>query len=126
MWRIKIWALLIQQGLQNALFGDNGLTSISEKEKGEVMQKVYIFSLAGKVLREIAKEDSATRIWLKLKALYMIKSLANQLHKKTQLYTFKIAPSMSNDEHLDEFNKTILDLANIDINIGNEDQAILL
>lgn len=52
----------------------------------------------------------------------MTKSLANRLHKKTRLYTFKMPPGISMEEHCDEFNKIILDLGNID----DEDQAILL
>lgn len=32
-------ALLVQQGIQDALLGDKGLTSLYEKEKTEVMQK---------------------------------------------------------------------------------------
>lgn len=56
----------------------------------------------------------------------MTKSLANRLHKKTRLYKFKMTSGMSMKEHLDEFNKIILDLSNIDISIDDEDQAILL
>ena len=37
-----------------------------------------------------------------------------------------MTPSMSIEEHLDHFNKIILDLKNIDIAVSNEDKAILL
>ena len=56
----------------------------------------------------------------------MTKSLANLLHKKIKLYTFKMASGMLIDEHLDHFNKIILDLENIDIIVLDEDKAILL
>ncbi|XP_073130764.1 uncharacterized protein [Henckelia pumila] len=55
LWRIKMRAILIQQGLMEAL-----------KKKEEIP------------LREVAREESAVAVWLKLENLYMTKSLANQ------------------------------------------------
>lgn len=56
----------------------------------------------------------------------MTKSLSNRPHKNIRLYTFKMVLSVSIEEYLDEFNKIILDLINIDITIDDEDYAILL
>ena len=78
------------------------------------------------MLREVAKAKSAAELWIKLESLYMTKSLANRLHKKIKLYTLKMTPGMSIEEHFDHFNKIILDLENIDIAISDEDKAILL
>lgn len=94
-------------------------------------------SLGDKVFREVVKEDSAAGVWLKFENFCMTKSLANilhkktkslvnRLHKKTKLYTFKMISNTSMGDHLDEFNKIVLNLANIDICIDDEDQAILL
>lgn len=69
-----------QQGLQDAPLGGKNMSSLSNKEKTEILQKAHntiILSLRDKVLREIAKEETAAGIWLKLENLYMIKSLAN-------------------------------------------------
>ncbi|RVW41324.1 Retrovirus-related Pol polyprotein from transposon TNT 1-94 [Vitis vinifera] len=78
------------------------------------------------MLREVAKAKFAAELWLKLESLYMTKSLANRLHKKIKLYTFKMTLDMSIEEHLDHFNKIILDLENIDIAVSDKDKAILL
>ena len=67
-----------------------------------------ILSLGDTVLRKVAKAKSTAELWLKLESLYMTKSLANQLHKKIKLYTFKMTPGVSIEEHLDHFNKIIL------------------
>ena len=94
---------------------------MQEKEKIELLEKAHsaiIISLDDTVLREVAKAKSITELWLKLESLYMTKSLANQLHKKIKLYTFKITS--------DHFNKIILDLENIDITVSDEDKAIML
>lgn len=104
LWRIKMWALLIQQDLQDTLLKEKNLTFCNDK-----------------VLREIVKEDIATRVWLKLETLYMIKFLANRRYKKTRLFTFKMAPGTFIEQHFDEFNKIILNLTNIDINIDEVD-----
>ena len=113
-------------------YGDwekNLLNTMQEKEKTELLEKAQsaiILSLGDIVLRDVAKAKSAAELWLKLESLYMTKSLANRLPKKIKLYTFKITSGMAIEEHLDHFNKIILDLENIDITISNEDKAILL
>ncbi|GJU28199.1 hypothetical protein Tco_1166820 [Tanacetum coccineum] len=56
----------------------------------------------------------------------MTKSLANRLNLKKKLYTSNMRPGMKLGDHIDEFNKLILDLANIDIEIKVEDQALML
>ncbi|GJW43206.1 hypothetical protein Tco_0072005 [Tanacetum coccineum] len=73
-------------------------------EKADLMKKAYstlILCLGDRVLREVTKETTATGIWTKLTST------------KTVI-------------HIDEFNKLIPDLANIDIEIEDEDQALML
>ena len=45
----------------------------------------------------------------------MTKSLVNRLYLKQALYYFKMHEDKSMDEQLDQFNKLILDLENIDV-----------
>ena len=71
----------------------------------EKTHNAIILSLGDIVLREVAKAKFVGELWLKLESLNMTKSLANQLHKKIKLYTFKITPSMSIEKHLDHFKK---------------------
>lgn len=128
--RIMMRALLVEEGLQDALLGDKNLTSIVfEKEKYDLWQKAHnmlILSIDTKVLREVAKEESIVDVRLNLEHLYMTKLLTHRLYKKTRFYTFKMVSSVSIEEHLYEFNYKILDHANIDITIDDEDRAILL
>ncbi|GJS59220.1 hypothetical protein Tco_0654004 [Tanacetum coccineum] len=98
-------------------------------EKVDLMKNTYntlILCLGDCVLREVTKEKIVARIWTKLTSLYMINSLANRLCLKKKLYEYYMSPGMKLVDHIDELNKLILDLANIDIKIKDEDQALIL
>nr|GEZ73733.1 retrotransposon protein, putative, Ty1-copia subclass [Tanacetum cinerariifolium] len=73
-----------------------------------------ILCLGNKVLREVVGETTAAEVWSKLGTLYMTKSLANKLYLKKKLYTFYMPAGRKISEHIDEFNKIVLDLANIE------------
>ncbi|GJX30083.1 hypothetical protein Tco_0238162 [Tanacetum coccineum] len=127
LWQIKIRALMVQQRCDDALE-----TLPADMEAGEnaaLMKKAYstlIIFLGDRVLREVTKETTAAGIWMKLTSLYMTKSLANRLYLKKKLYTYYMSPGTKLGDHIDEFNKLILDLANIDIKIEDEDHALML
>ncbi|GKC60939.1 retrovirus-related pol polyprotein from transposon TNT 1-94, partial [Tanacetum coccineum] len=84
-----------------------------------------ILCLVNKVLSEVNKVDSVAGIWLKLKTLYMTKSLANKLYLKKKLFTFYMHSGKKLSEHIDEFNKLIGDLVNIDVDIDDQNQALM-
>ncbi|GJT08977.1 ribonuclease H-like domain-containing protein [Tanacetum coccineum] len=97
--------------------------------KAELNKKAHsavILCLGNKVLREVTGETTAAGVWSKLETLYMTKSLANKLYLKKKLYTFYMPAGRKISEHIDEFNKIILDLANIEVKFKDEDLALLL
>ncbi|GKE21323.1 hypothetical protein Tco_1432835 [Tanacetum coccineum] len=51
---------------------------------------------------------------------------SERLYMKKKLYTYYMSPGTKLGDHIDEFNKLILDLANIDIEIEDEVQALML
>ena len=82
--------------------------------------------LADEVLREVADEDTAVGLWLKLESLYMTKFLINKLYLKQRLFILRMKEGTLIKDHLDKLNKILMDLKNIDVRIDEEDQALIL
>ncbi|KAK3010279.1 hypothetical protein RJ639_011887 [Escallonia herrerae] len=130
LWRKKMHAVLIQQGLLKALKGKQGLPDTMYSDVKEDMleraHSVLLLCLANNVLRKVSQKTTAAGLWLKLESLYMMKSLTNCMYLKQRLYTLRMKESPSISDHLDEYNKVILDLKNVDIKIKDEDKGFLL
>nr|GEV88898.1 retrotransposon protein, putative, Ty1-copia subclass [Tanacetum cinerariifolium] len=109
--------------------GSGGFTRGKAQTKAELNKKPHsavYFCFGNKSLREVTGETTATGVWSKLETLYMTKSLANKLYLKKKLYTFYMSVGRKIFEHIDEFNKIVLDLANIEVKFEDEDLALLL
>lgn len=137
LWKVKMKAVLIQQGLWEALRTEEDQKEGEENQKDEkeVLKKqeqrerahsAIILSLGDRVLREVCKEKTAVALWAKLDSIYMTKSLANRLYMKQKLYSFKIVEGKGISEQLEDFAKALDDLENIDVEIKDEDKAIIL
>ena len=130
LWRIRMRAVLVQQGLEKTLKGRDALpATLKDEEKDEKLEKAHgqiVLSLSNEVLREVAEETTPDGLWNKLEARYMTKSLTNRLYMKKKIYTLRMHEGTSIKDHIDEFNKVVLDLSNLDVKIDDEDQAVLL
>nr|GEU93198.1 zinc finger, CCHC-type [Tanacetum cinerariifolium] len=76
--------------------------------------------------KKVNKETTVAGIWTKLTSLYMTKSLVNRLYLKKKLCTYYMSLGTKLGYHIDDFNKLIHDLANVDIEIEDEDHALML
>lgn len=130
LWRIKMRAILVQQGLVKALNGKDKLpNSLTDEQKDELMERAHstiLLSLGDEVLQEVADVTTAPSLWLRLESKYMTKSLTKRLYLKQRLYTLKMGEGTSLSQHLDNFNSIIMDLNIIDIKIDDEDQALIV
>ena len=99
IWRIKMEALLIIQGLGDAIDlvikNENAEASSSKTpeyvvEIDKKARSTIILSLGDSVIRKVAKEKTVTGLWAKLEQLYMTKSLANRLYIKKKMFSLRM------------------------------------
>jgi len=104
LWKVKMEAVSIQQKCEKTLKGEGALpVTMSRAENTKMVDKaksVIVLCLGDKVLREVAKEPTATSMWSKFEYLYMTKSLPHRQFLKQQLYSFKMVESKAIMEQL--------------------------
>ena len=71
-------------------------------------------------------ETSAKKIWEILEDKYLIKSVENRLHLKMRLYCFQLKKGISISEHVNDYTKLLVDLANMNVVIEEEDKTLIL
>ncbi|GJR12409.1 retrovirus-related pol polyprotein from transposon TNT 1-94 [Tanacetum coccineum] len=88
LWRVKVRALLKQQGIWAPLAGPKPADIIDAKFNSldEKAHSTILLSLSDEVLYEVADEETAAGVWKKLEKLYMTKSLTNKLLLKQRLF----------------------------------------
>ncbi|KAH7550154.1 hypothetical protein JRO89_XS13G0144400 [Xanthoceras sorbifolium] len=95
MWQVKMRAILIHNGLHQALLGKDKLPSTMDEAKKQEMDDKALASiqlcLSNEVLREVMQEKTAKDLWDKLESLYVTKNLTTKLVAKHRLYTLSMA-----------------------------------
>ena len=127
LWKLKMRVVLVHNKCVEALKGAQIPASLFDAEKADLNERavsVITLCLRDKVLREVARETNVAGMWAKLESLYMTKSVAHKQFLKHKLYLYRMVESKSITEQLAEFNKIIDDLANIDVNLEDEDKAL--
>lgn len=127
LWQIKMRSLLKQQGLWAPLSEKPKFDDVEEWNTGEEKaHSTIMLCLSDDVIIEVADEETATGLWVKLESLYMTKSLTNKLLLKQRLFRLRMQEGTPLRDHLDKLNKILLDLRNIDVKVEDEDAALIL
>ena len=83
LWKLKMWDLLVQQGLQRALDGKRKKPLTITDDEWEHLDAKSLSTirlcLVDDVLFNIIGETSAASLWNKLESLYMTKSITNRI-----------------------------------------------
>ncbi|KAG6430584.1 hypothetical protein SASPL_108654 [Salvia splendens] len=75
---------------------------------------------------DVIIEVAAAALWTKLESLYMRKFLTNKLLLKQRLFRLRMQEGMPLRDHLENLNKILLDLRNVDVIVEDKDAALIL
>lgn len=126
LWQIKMKSLLKQQGLWAPFIKNPGVDVAQLAAMEEKAHATIMLCLADDVITEVASEESAAGLWLKLESLYMTKSLTSKLLLKQRLFGLRMQEGTPLREHLDQLNNILLDLRNLEVKVEDEDAALIL
>ncbi|TXG67148.1 hypothetical protein EZV62_008423 [Acer yangbiense] len=125
MWQCEDLDLLFQEGSDIAL--SSKPKDISNEDWKYVNRQAcgtIRLCLAKDQKYFVMKETMASSLWIKLEDKNMTKSIKNRLYLKKKLFQFQYKKGISMIEHLDNYNKILTDLQNLEI--SDEDKALLL
>jgi len=74
----------------------------------------------------VLHETSARQLWEILEKKYLTKSVELLLQLKSKLYRFQMQRGYSINEHMNSYTKLLTDLVNMDMEIDEEDKAVIL
>ncbi|KAL6124038.1 hypothetical protein ACLB2K_076554 [Fragaria x ananassa] len=77
-----MWAPLVKKS------GDPEIAEMASLE--EKAHSTILLCLADDIITEVAEEETAAGLWLKLESLYMTKSLTNKLLLKRRLFSLRM------------------------------------
>ncbi|GKD90494.1 hypothetical protein Tco_1366001, partial [Tanacetum coccineum] len=128
LWRIKVRALLKQQGIWAPLAGPKpaDMTDARYNSQDEKAYSTIFLSLSDEVLYEVADEETGADVWKKLEKLYMTKSLTNKLLLEQRLFSLRMKEGSALKDHLDSLNSILMDLKNVKVKIDDEDVTLIL
>jgi len=130
LWQVKVRALLIKEGLHRILLGKASKdVEVSDRVWEDMELKALStiqLCLHDDVLYGVLSETTASGIWAKLESTYMTKSLPNRIYLKQQLYKFSMKEGSSLHDHLNSFNKLLSECLSMDIQVEEEDKAVIL
>jgi len=127
----RVWALVAFASVKKEVTSESKeKASVSKTEElaeqEEKAHSLILLSLSDEVLYEVANEETASGLWLKLEKLYMTKSICNKLFLKRRLFGLHMNKGTSLKDHLDELNSILMELRDIDVKIKDEDAAMIL
>ncbi|GJW99619.1 retrovirus-related pol polyprotein from transposon TNT 1-94 [Tanacetum coccineum] len=128
LWRIKIRALLKQQGIWASIAGTKpyDTTDANYMLQEENAHSTILLCLSDEVLYEVGDEETEKRVWKKLETIYMKKLLTNKLLLKQRLFSLRMKEGLSLKGPLDALNSILMDLKNVEVKIEDEDATLVL
>jgi hypothetical protein len=127
MWQCEVMDVLAQQELDVTL--EDKPEEMSEADWKKLNRQAcgtIRLCLAKDQKYFVMKETMAKELWNKLEDKYMTKGIENKLYLKRKFFGFRYVEGTSMPEHLNNLNKILADLQNLDVKIDDEDKAVVL
>lgn len=127
MWQVEVKDILVKDGLSEALEGkpqgmkDNEWISFDQQACSTIR-----LCLSKEIKHNVMTVKSAKEIWEKLEKLYLEKSLTNRINLKKEFYRFTMDESTTLQDHLNEFNRMLSELLNLEVKMSEEDKVAVL
>ena len=127
MWQCEVMDVLIQQELDIAL--EDKPEEMSDKDWDKINRQAcgsIRLCLAKDQKYFVMREIKAKELWKMLADKYMTKSVENRLYLKKKLFRFQYHVGISMSKHLNDYNKILANLQNLEVEIKDMDKALLL
>ena len=96
------------------------------KDLKDMATSTIFLCLANNTLRKVLGLTDPIDIWDKLESWYKSKSLTSRLYLKKRFLGLQMTEEADFNQHLDEFNKIIMELDSLEVKIEEEDKALFL
>ena len=83
-----------------------------------------ILNLSDSVIRQVLEEETTYKIWKKLESLYATKDIPNKMYLREKFFTYKLDPSKTLTNNIDEFKKIVSDFKTLEDKLSDENEAL--
>lgn len=129
LWEVEVCDILCYEDVAEAL---DGKPDHMNQQEWKVFDgkacSILRFYLSKEVQNKVVAEKSSKDILEKLERLYLKKdSFIERITLRTQLYKLRMDESTTSfRDHLEEFNRKVLELSEFDVNLSEEDKVSIL
>lgn len=118
LWKLKMENLLEQRNQWLVVQKEKKPNDVSQDEWHRLDKKAWgtvRLCLLDSILLNVAKEETAYKLWNQLGEIYQAKSMVNKLYLKRKLFSMKMREGESVAEHLNSFNLLLSWLDSVDV-----------
>jgi len=129
MWRCEVMAALTTSNLEDTLRLEKKRNSTTEEDWDKMNRTacgLIRSCLTQDIKYNVLHETSARQLWEILEKKYLTKCIESRLQLKSKLYSFQMKKGCSINEHLNRYTKLLIDLVNVDVEVDEEDKAVIL
>jgi len=129
MGKCEVIDALTASNLEDTLRLEKKRVSTIEEDWDKMNRMTYsliMSCLTQDIKYHVLHETSARQLWEILEKKHLTKSIESRLQLKSKLYSFQMQRGCFINEHMNSYTKLLTDLVNVDVEIDEEDKAVIL